>query len=247
MLAAALQLSASRWRVLPCQADGPRAKAPYTTHGHLDASGDPHVIRAWWSRWPNAMIGAALPESLLVIDVDPRNGGHLANLEALVGPLPQTLTVWSGRGDGGCHRYYLRPAGALTSTRLPTGIDLKANGYVLLPPSIHPASGHSYRWEEHPIATVPPILRELLRPTPPRRLPRVMAPRAAAALIDFVERQHQGNRNAALYWAACRAAEDAQIERLEEALVSAAVRAGLPEPEARRTIVSAVRRTGDAR
>jgi Bifunctional DNA primase/polymerase, N-terminal len=70
---------------------------------------DPDQIKAWWIRWPNATIGARVPESLLVIDVDPRNGGSLAELESLTGPLPATLTAWSGRDDGGRHLYFRRP------------------------------------------------------------------------------------------------------------------------------------------
>lgn len=52
------------------------------------------------------MIGAPVPEALLVIDVDPRNGGKLAELQLLTGRLPTTLTVWSGRNDGGRHLYF---------------------------------------------------------------------------------------------------------------------------------------------
>ena len=112
------------------------------------------------------MIGARVPESLLVVDVDPRNGGNLAELELFTGPLPPTLTAWSGRNDGGRHLYFLRPAGPITSTRLPDGIDLKANGYCIVPPSIHPATGQPYRWEQHPVAAIPPRLRALLLPPP---------------------------------------------------------------------------------
>jgi hypothetical protein len=120
-----------------------------------------------------AMIGVRVPDSVIVIDIDPRNGGSIGDLEALVGPLPATLTVWSGRNDGGRHLYFLRPAGQLTSTRLPEGIDLKANGYVIAPPSIHPATGLPYKWEQYPVAAPPHGLRELLRPAPrPINLPR---------------------------------------------------------------------------
>jgi hypothetical protein len=72
---------------------------------------DPDQIKLWWTKWPNAMIGAAVPESLLVIDIDPRNGGSLQALTDLVGALPETLTAWSGRNDCGHHLYFLRPQG----------------------------------------------------------------------------------------------------------------------------------------
>jgi hypothetical protein len=112
---------------------------------------DPDQIKLWWTKWPNAMIGAAVPESLLVIDIDPRNGGSLQALTDLVGALPETLTAWSGRNDCGHHLYFLRPPGPLTSTRLPEGIDLKINGYCIVPPSIHPATGLPYRWTTIPL------------------------------------------------------------------------------------------------
>src|SRR4029450_7633617 len=129
---AALELAAQGWAVFPCRWRGENAKAPLTINGHLDASRDPNQIQRWWTRWPSAMIGASVPESLLVIDIDPRNGGDLAELESTTGPLPATLTAWSGRNDGGQHLYYLRPPGVLTSTRLPEGIDLQVNKYCIV-------------------------------------------------------------------------------------------------------------------
>ncbi len=74
MLGQALALAATGWAVFPCVERGPEPKwkSPYTVHGHLEASTDPGQIRAWWSRWPHAMIGAPVPAALLVLDLDPR-------------------------------------------------------------------------------------------------------------------------------------------------------------------------------
>ena len=33
-------------------------------------------IKRWWSRWPNANIGALVGDGLVVVDIDPRNGGR---------------------------------------------------------------------------------------------------------------------------------------------------------------------------
>jgi hypothetical protein len=222
MLAAALALAASGWPVFPCVERGPEVKwkSPYTPNGFKDATTDPEVIRAWWSRWPAAMIGAPVPPALLVLDLDPRNGGRLDDLP----PLPATLTAWSGRGDGGRHFYFLRPAGAFTSTRLPKGWDLKASGYCILPPSLHPATGKPYTWDEHDPAELPATVRELLRPAPAamaRTCPR--GDGGGRWLAEFVAAQPQGNINDALYWAARRAAEQGTLtDDLAAALVAAA-------------------------
>ncbi len=64
LIDAALELGAAAWEVFPCRPDGPQAKSPLTPHGHHDATMDPDVIKAWWLRWPNAMIGARVPDSL---------------------------------------------------------------------------------------------------------------------------------------------------------------------------------------
>jgi hypothetical protein len=242
--AAALELAANGWGVFPSKWRGEDAKAPLTTNGHRDASRDRDQIRTWWRRWPKAMIGAVVPESLLVIDVDPRNGGDLEKLIALVGDLPPTLSVWSGRNDGGRHLYYQRPAGTLTSTRLPKGIDLKANGYCIVPPSIHPATGQPYRWESREPAALPYRLQELLTPLPPRPVTRVGSNGSAAVgLVRKVAAAQEGNRNKVLFWAACRAAEDGTLNLIEDQLLAAATSAGENEAKARRTVASARRTT----
>ena len=242
----ALELARAGWRVLPCHHSGPKAKAPLLEHGHLEASADPALIRRWWARWPSAMIGAPVPDALLVFDLDPRNGASYEALEAAAGPIPDTLTAWSGRGDGGRHLYFLRPYGELTSTRLPKGIDLKINGYCILPPSIHPASGQPYRWElplREP-AALTQRMRDLLRPAPVSRTPAGRWRGAGTGLVHFVEAAQEGARNRALFWSACRAAESGCLGALEAALLAAACSTGLPEHEARRILASAARRAG---
>lgn len=239
MLSAALDLAASGWAVFPCKWCGEDAKAPLTSHGHRDASRDPDVIRAWWTRWPDAVIGAPVPDPFLVVDVDPRNGDGLVELEKLVGPLPETLTVWSGRGDGGRHLYFRRPHGPLTSTRLPAGIDLKANGYCIVPPSIHPASGQPYTWDQRPALPLPTRLRELIRPRTTHVRRTYGTSGGGNNLVRWVENLDGGNRNDGLFWAATRAFEAGQLDTIADDLVRAAVGTGLSEIEARRTVASA--------
>jgi hypothetical protein len=83
-------------------------KHPLTQHGFKAAIVDPDTIRAWWSQWPyaNVAIATGKQSGLLVVDIDPRNGGdkHLAWLEQRYGQLPQTLT--SQTGGGGIHYFF---------------------------------------------------------------------------------------------------------------------------------------------
>lgn len=246
LLDAALELATAGWAVFPCHPSGARAKAPISSlapHGHLNATHDPDVIRDWWGDAPTALIGGAVPRSLLVIDIDPRNRGSIDALEAIVGPLPGTLTVWSGRNDGGRHLYFLRPIGEFTSSGLPPGIDLKVHGYCILPPSPHPATGAPYRWELREPVALPGTLRELLRPLPPARSTS-SATTNADALIRFVASLTPGERNRGTYWAACRAADEGALARLAPDLIAAAAQAGLPEREALRIVQSAARSSG---
>src|SRR4249920_2317332 len=104
MIEAALELAANNWPVFPCvETPGPKSKSPYTKNGFHDASTDPDLIMKWWDYRPRALIGVAVPSTILVIDIDPRNGGSRNALEELVGPIPTTATAWSDRGDGGHH------------------------------------------------------------------------------------------------------------------------------------------------
>jgi len=246
MLDHALDLAGLGWQVFPCRPTGPKAKAPLTEHGHLEASADPGQIRAWWSRWPNAMIGAPVPAALLVLDIDPRHGGDvgLAQLEADHGVLPATLTTISGRGDGGKHLYFRRLAGAVTSTRLPKGIDLKAAGYCIVPPSLHPATGQPYQWIDADPVALPSWLREVLRPAPVRPRPVTRSTGDGRSLVEFVARQIESNRNNALYWAAHRAIENGLLEIIEADLIAAAVAAGESEGAAKLTVGSARKKVG---
>jgi len=231
-----------------------RGKVPLTGHGVDDATDDLDVVRGWWSQHPRANIGAAVPPGLLVLDIDPRNGGSLAAVEESGGPIPPTLTAWSGRSDGGRHLYFLRPAGALTGTKLPPGVDLKVNGYCVMPPSVHPVTGTPYWWEEHDPVPLPTRLRELLLPVPLRAWrDATPSPRGGDALVEFVAARAV-NVNDALYWAACRAAETGLLDRIEADLVAAAGQAAAAagtftpagERQSRRTVDSA-RRTAVTR
>lgn len=257
MLDAALELASLGWPVFPCvETPGEKAKSPYTRNGFHDASTDPEIIRRWWEYKPNALIGLAIPAHMLVIDIDPHNGGSREALETKVGPLPKTLTAWSGRGDGGCHLYFYRPndTQTLTKTKLPPGIDLREGSrhYVIAPPSLHPDTGRMYRlewenWDTGPIACVPYDLYELLKldlPHKGRFLYTSDGHDNFSNLLDWVAGAQEGRRNDYTFFAACRLAEKNALDTHEDQLLDAATSTGLSESEIRSSIQSARRRIG---
>jgi hypothetical protein len=162
-LTAALEYAARGWLVFPvhtpvnggCSCGDPTCdhvgKHPRTEHGFLDATRDVERIRDWWEKkYPSANIGIATgtASGIVVLDVDPRNGGEasLEELEKKIGPLPRTVAVLTG--GGGMH-FYFKAEEPLrcTTDALGPGLDFKADGgYVIAPPSVHP-SGESYFWE----------------------------------------------------------------------------------------------------
>ncbi|WP_311519601.1 bifunctional DNA primase/polymerase [uncultured Actinomyces sp.] len=150
MLEAALIYARAGWRVLPCRATGAKAKAPHITKWQHNATTDPSTVKRWWNKWSNALIGVMVPDDVVVIDIDPRNGGSVQALEALAGGvLPPTLIAVSGGRDSGRHLYYKRPEGFDKSVIgcLP-GIDVIVSGrFMIAPPSLHPDTGRPYRWE----------------------------------------------------------------------------------------------------
>jgi hypothetical protein len=98
-----------------------------------------------------------------------------------------------------------------------------------MPPSIHPATGQPYRWqdEDAPAAAIPPKLSELLRPPPPSPTVRAGSNASAVGLLRTVVGAPEGNRNNVLYWASCRAAESGILDdQVAALLIDAAVTAG---------------------
>jgi Bifunctional DNA primase/polymerase, N-terminal len=166
-------------------------------HGLYAATCDLDRVGRWWASWPQANIGARVPANLLVLDVDPRHGGlaRLAHLEREHGPLPASRVSVSGRGDGGRHLWFLHPGGQVTAARLGAGVDLKTHaGYVVLPPSRHPATGQPYRWAEPTLdpTPLPAGWRRLLAPAPPSapaaRRVSPLAPRRAQSVAEAFNR-----------------------------------------------------------
>ena len=134
----ALYHAAQGWPVFPCK---PMNKAPWTPHGHLDATTDPAQITAWWRKSPNAMIGGATGHVADVVDLDRKPGGDDGVMEW------EQLEQKHGKGNThtvetpstGQHKYFQHQAGIrnIPLDGLAPGIEVKGEGgYVILPPSV---------------------------------------------------------------------------------------------------------------
>ncbi len=120
------------------------AKHPVPVNGVKAATVKTEVIRQWWDKHPRANIGIATGHGLFVIDIDPRSGGSLEELQKRFA-LPDTAMVRTG--GNGWHLYYFY-SGSLGNSagKLAEGIDTRGfGGYVVAPPSLH-ASGSYYTW-----------------------------------------------------------------------------------------------------
>lgn len=216
-------------------------------HGLHDATTDPTQIGEWLSRYPWANWGIRPPVGVLVVDIDPRNNGHveLAKMEKAHGPLPDTLTAETG--SGGEHRWlsYNGP----TRGKLCPGVDIKTNtGYVVAPPALH-ISGGRYRWVDmSPAAYAPGWVKAIMNPPVRHRAVRPGTAGSGKALVRKVAETPFGEINDVLYWAACRAADGGILDAILDDLVQAAAHAAgakassAGEMQTRRTIESARRR-----
>lgn len=115
------------------------------SNGLKGATTFPGMIRHWWEDAPNANIGVATGEAsgIIVLDVDGAEGRDSLNGYSL----PDTVTVSSGRTDGGCHYWFRYPGSPVKNViGLRPGLDIRADGgYVIVPPSRH-HSGKLYEW-----------------------------------------------------------------------------------------------------
>ena len=147
MLAYALKYQKLGWWILPLTPGTKQPFARLVPNGVHGASNDIALITKWWTAEPTAGIGVAVkPSGLVVVDIDPRNGGYetMERLEGLHGALVSDVTALTG--GGGEHRAFNCQLIENLPGKLGPGVDLKADGYICVEPSIHP-NGNKYNWE----------------------------------------------------------------------------------------------------
>jgi len=179
MIDEALAYAARGWHVIPvhgvrddgtCTCGRPGCHTPGKhpiMAGAFDkyASTDPTIVGQWWVTWPDANIGIVCGKisNIWVLDIDGAHG--MMELEDFEqgrdgGALPSTSRVRTG--SGGLHLFWTWRDEARLRTKIGArfGVDVKANGFVVAPPSRH-ASGARYTWEEE--RTPVPAPDDLLR------------------------------------------------------------------------------------
>ncbi len=257
----ALDHAARGLAVFPCD---PATKAPRTDRGFKDASTDQSQLRRWWTAWPDSAIGmpSGTVTGLFVVDLDGAEGLAewvvLCQASAPDGQPPQTYMVNTPRG--GRHVYFSIGQDwthGNTVKKLAGNIDTRGNGgYVIRPPSQNGnGRGYQVHCDVQPAPAPQWFVALLDTLKKPAAVPRPSANTAPAmtgqgygskALADECaqvaaampgERNHLLNRSA---FKLSQLAAGGSLDRgqVEEALMDAALAAGLPPSEARATIRS---------
>lgn len=243
--------------------DGSRGKHPCVPFTRTHTTDEQQANRWFGEQLRNVAVAVGAchgPDNTRLLVVDSDRPGAIEDTATELGHQhTPTMRVHTAKGT---HDYYWAPAdsglgNSLGQLRGKFDGDVRSgNGYVIGPGSVH-ATGVMYELAdpEQPPVPLPGWLLAALQPPAGTTAPRPRARdrqnhgRALEGLIRTVLTARQGNRNAALYWAARRACEHAQkgtvdLRAIAGALVDAATHTGLTEAEARTTITSAYRRAG---
>lgn len=230
--------------VFPLQ---PGSKVPYKgTRGCKEASTDMQRVLHYWQKEPHSNIGIATGYAFNVLDVDTKNGApgwaslrKLNTHRLLGGAFAQAQTP-----SEGCHLLFT-PAegqGNYVSGKAGHGLDFRGvGGYVVAAPS--KTEQGEYQWTGFRTGTYgTPFAWDkahgVLSPPTVAKKQNFSAAGSASSLSKFVSEAREGNRNAALHWAAMRAIESGLDPR---ELLAPALQIGLSLNEAERTIQSAER------
>lgn len=196
----ALAYAALGLPVFPCIEN---SKSPMLSNGHNGATLDSEQIEQWWTNRPFANIGIAIPEDMIVVDIDAFNTQQAINLQYI----PTTPYAITPRDDGGRHYWFKLPAGvsARPQTEVLPGVDTRAfGGYAIAPPSVHP-NGKKYKWGlsilETPMAEIPDWLLELISNPEGHQAAKPGTKVDPASILAGVS---EGGRQTALFRLACR-------------------------------------------
>jgi hypothetical protein len=257
-------------RIFPCSVD----KKPLVADWLNAASADAATIGAWWMENPTGLVGLPMKHcDLLTVDCDRHdaNADGVAAFARMVAErgLPEHPIIRTP--NHGEHHVFRQPLVLKIGNRkIVPGVETRGyvatnhGGYIIGPGSVLP-DGRGWR----PQKGTPPFLASITRglAAPSAWLVELCLPakveRSDAGairrcksdeawlrgLVRTVAGAPEGQRNQILYWAACRAGEavrdgEAVESFVIDVLLEAAMHAGLPRPEAERTVHSGLRMTG---
>jgi hypothetical protein len=233
-----LRLAQKGNAVFPCDND----KRPFTAHGFKDASNDPDLIRRWWTRWPNALIGVPTGIKFCVVDVDLQH----PEAQEWYGKANLPVTRTHVTRSGGRHLLF-RPHDEFrcSAGKIWKHVDTRGlGGYIIWWPAEKLEVLHAGTFAE----VQGWIIAKLNPPPPPASstppLTGDRAPHKLAGIIRTIAGASVGERNHVTFWGACRLAEMVAENTISQAeainlAIEAAARAGLPNHEARRSAASA--------
>ena len=259
LLSAALSYAHRGLPVLPLRAEEKMPDGRLVPHGLTDATTDETRIRRWWAASPKANVGIRTGGGIDVVDID--SPAARITLEDLAPePLRPGIIVRTARG----WHLWFASNGLPTRAGVLDGIDVRgAGGYVVAPPSRHP-DGHTYAFLDERTGELTPILPDAhLTPVPQWMIDRFRPPTRAVSTESApirlrsthyvqsaveseclaVANTPEGTRNHRLNRAAFSlgtlvGAKVLDADEAQAHLLNAALRAGLEEPEATRTIAS---------
>lgn len=221
--------------------------------GFKDASVDPDRIAWLWRNWGGPLIGIATGavSGFDVLDLDAKHQDACAWYHTNKPRLTPTQ-VYRTR-SGGMHRYFSHAEGVRNSaSRFVKGIDVRGDG------------GYVICWfaaglpclDSAPLAPWPDWLLKLVLPPPPapsappgKRDVPLNPDYAIAGIVRRVANAAEGERNVLLNWGAWRLGSRVLAGELGQAeatalLTEAARAAGVPKPQALRTIASGLKGAG---
>jgi DNA-binding MarR family transcriptional regulator len=121
-----------------------------TCHGFYAATTDPVVIRDWFTAHPERQLGlrTGATSNVVVLDVDLDKDGlnSLIALQRLGMDITGCQVQLSGSGES-FHLFFRHPGGYVPNSQgaLGPGLDVRGDGgYVVVAPSVHPATGACY-------------------------------------------------------------------------------------------------------
>ncbi|MQY45949.1 hypothetical protein GAO09_07740 [Rhizobiales bacterium RZME27] len=229
MLGLAQMYSTQTALVFPCGNGGTNVKRPLVAGGHLSATNDIYRVNALWSAGNSeALVGLPCSANhIIVVDCDRHGDGdgvdcierlfQINNFNA-IRHVPVVATPNAGR-----HYYFESPPDhQRLKGKLGPAIDIKLNGYVIAPGSIM-RDGREYSLLNGVPSDLAAAIKHRALPPLPIWLHQMITVQEANAsstmsanynvyarlkgLVCKVATAPEGERNATLFWAACRMSE----------------------------------------